>query len=124
MDSDTFFVNIEPNFDSIPEVSFTTNFGDIDSIVIFDSIQFNYNIDIDTANLYGVYLYFEDIWIFESQNILDTMYIGPFTNTEDVDYTVTMFVAYKINTGSLADQYNIERMVADSSWTVRINQIP
>lgn len=116
VDDSRHWVEIE---DYEPVVTFTSNFDTIDNIRIVDSLLFKYEINIDSGALYLADLYLNNMQLFRSDTVVDSLWIYPQYINDAETYYIHIVAYCRKFTGSLADILDADFLIADTSWTVR-----
>ncbi len=115
-----YFVDIPST--ELPEIVLSTNFDTLETIIIRDSILFEYEVSIDTGRLYITRIFLSEFYIFASDSIRDSLWINPTYLTEDGQYEMNMELIYKTTSGSLSDRIDAEYAKLDTSWNVILNR--
>lgn len=114
--NESFFVDV--NTDVLPEIDIKTNLDVTDTINHRDSIFFKYEVLIDTGNIYFSQLFFNEEFIFYSEEMADSLWINLNDTLSAGTYDLSMEVIYKSSTGSLADRIDAEYLLKDASWQI------
>ncbi len=120
VDSDRFEVDIVPEF--TPQVQISSNLDGLDSIVVTDSLLFSYSIEIDTGQIFLADLYLGNSHIFRSDTASDSLWIYKDYVNFFGDYELTLRAYYRSYSGSLADIFDAEFFVTDSSWILTFRE--
>jgi hypothetical protein len=92
--------------------------------MIVDSLLFKYAISIDTGKVYFADLYLDNLLIFRSDTVADSLWFYPEYIRNETSYDLTLVAYYTKRTGSLADIMDADFLLADTSWTVRFYKDP
>jgi hypothetical protein len=122
VDDSQYWVDIDAGYTS--RVTITSSFDTIDSIMIVDSLLFKYEISIDTGEVYFADLYLNNLLIFRSDTVADSLWFYPDYFRTETTYDITLVAYYTKRTGSLADIMDADFLVADTSWTIRFLSEP
>jgi hypothetical protein len=117
-DLSTYEVDIISTYE--PTVGVESNLREYDSISFIDSTLLEFNIHIDTGALYFADLYLGTVPIFRTDTINSELWLTPFEVANPGDYILTLLTYYKSYSGSLADVFDAEFMIYDTSWNLTI----
>lgn len=113
---------VEVDTDILPNIEITTNLNPADTLDISDTIFFNYEITLDTGKIFFTQIYFDDLFLYVSENMSDSISINPFDTLSIGSHDLYMEVVYKSTTGSLADKIDAEFLLKDTVWQVIFSQ--
>ncbi|MEX0982143.1 MAG: hypothetical protein WD577_12565 [Bacteroidales bacterium] len=120
VDSDRYEVEIVPEF--TPQVQISSNLDGLDSILVSDSLLFSYSIEIDTGQLFLADIYLGNSLVFRSDTISDSLWLYSNYVSFFGNYELTLRAYYKSYSGSLADIFDAEYFVTDSSWILTFRE--
>ncbi len=113
---------VEVDLSDLPELEISSSLDTMESVLITDSLLFEYEISIDTGKIFYTQIFFDESFIFASDSLANSVWINPDTSYNDGHYDIYMEVIYKSSTGSLADRINAEYLLKDTSWVVTLNR--
>ena len=123
--SSCYYMDLNPNNVEVissysPTVNITSNLDQVDTIRLIDSLFFSYTIDIDTGKLFFADLYLGSYQLLRSGAVADSFWMYFTNNNPPGEYELILSAYYKTYSGSLADKYNSEFFVADTSWVLNL----
>lgn len=119
--NEEYFVEHTPG--PLPDISLSTSFDTIaGDIIVLDSIRFSYTVTVDSGMVYFTYLEFQGSEGFIQDTNSASVWIRPDSTLPEPSYDLNMSVAYKTNSGSLADLINAEYAVLDTSWNIIVKE--
>jgi len=117
---ETFYVEVD--FDILPNIEVLSNLNSSDTIDKMDSIFFRYEIVLDTGGIFFSQIFFNEGFVFYSEEMADSLWINPVDTLSSGSYELYMEVLYKSATGSLADLIDAEYLLKDTTWQVVIDE--
>jgi hypothetical protein len=120
-DNEEYFVDHTPG--PLPEISLITSFDTIiGDIIATDSILFEYEVFLDSGRVFFTYLEFQELQGFINDTNAASIWLKPNKFLPGNTAELFMSVAYKTNSGSLADLYDVEYTLFDTSWTLIVKE--
>jgi hypothetical protein len=118
--NEIYFMDV--NTDILPNIDITSNLDTSITYDILDSILFKYEIMLDTGEIFFTQIYFNNEYIFLSEEMSDSLWINPEDTLADGSYELDMEILYKSTTGSLADKFDLEFILKDTTWLVKLGR--
>ena len=113
---------VDVSADILPIIEITSNLDTSLTYDILDSIHFQYEIVLDTGEIFFTQIYFNKDYIFLSEAASDSLWINPEDTLADGSYEIDMEVFYKSTSGSLTDKFDLEYILKDTSWLVKLGR--